>query len=259
MISLLSPAKSLDYETSLPTKRVTKPRFIDDSAKLAQNAKRLSPQKIADLMSISDKLSVLNYDRFQAWKADPSKDQSRAALFAFKGDVYQGLDAYTLSSDEVSFAQQHLRILSGLYGLLRPLDAILPYRLEMGTRFQNTRGKDLYAFWQEALTKKLNQDVEKADGEKKIVNLASNEYFKAIADNSLDYPVISPVFKDEKNGTYKIISFYAKKARGAMARFILTKQINREEDLRDFGWEGYRYNKQASSPGEPHFYRKAQK
>lgn len=256
MITLLSPAKSLDYETPLPVKRVTKPRLLDDSERLADLAKNLSPQQLSSLMSISDKLGVLNYDRFQQWQAAPESSSQRAAVFAFKGDVYQGLDAYSLNADDAAFAQTHLRILSGLYGLLRPLDAILPYRLEMGTRFENPRGKDLYAFWQQTLTEQTNKDLKQSEGDARIVNLASNEYFKALLKSELDGDLLTPIFKDEKNGTYKLVSFYAKRARGAMARFIIDNRVTTADDLKEFAWEGYRFQKSASSDSEFIFHRK---
>ena len=200
-------------------------------------------------MSISDKLAGLNAARFEAWQTPFTPENAKQAVLAFKGDVYTGLDAKTLSAEDFVFAQSHLRILSGLYGLLRPLDLMQAYRLEMGTRFANTRGKDLYAFWGNQITKKLNQEMQQQT-DNVLVNLASNEYFKAVKPAAFDGEVFTPVFKDLKNGQYKIISFYAKKARGLMVRYIIDNKITRVEDLKGFDYEGYAFNADMSQGNE---------
>ena len=207
MLIVISPAKTLDYDTPPATKTATQPDFLDQSAKLIKELKQLSPQEIASLMNISDKLAQLNAARFEAWNKKFTTKNAKQAVLAFKGDVYTGLDADSLSEKQFEFAQKHLRILSGLYGLLRPLDLMQAYRLEMGTKFANQRGKDLYSFWGNQITDKLNEEL---SSQKKpvLVNLASNEYFKSIKTKELKAEIITPVFKDWKGGKYKIISFY---------------------------------------------------
>lgn len=256
MLITLSPAKNLDYETALPTQKSTKAQLLDEAQTLMEGLKALAPQDISVLMKISDKLGVLNYDRFQYWQQPLEKPQARPAVFAFNGDVYSGLDAYSLDTAALNFAQQHVRILSGLYGILRPLDLILPYRLEMGTKFANSRGANLYAFWGDTLTQRLNQQL-KALNTETVVNLASNEYFKAVKIKSLQGQVITPAFKDWKNGQYKMISFYAKKARGLMTRFIATHQMTDAEDIKAFDLGGYGFNEGLSSEKDWVFTRKA--
>lgn len=247
MLSVISPAKTLDFETPSTTTHVTQPDFLAESQPLIELLRDYSPHQLSDLMGISDKLAGLNAARFAEWQPPFSLDNAKPAVQAFQGDVYTGLAAETFSDAENRFAQQHLRILSGLYGLLRPLDLIQAYRLEMGTKLANPAGKDLYAYWKPTLTTALNQAIAES-GSKVLVNLASNEYFKAIDAKALDAQVITPVFKDEKNGTFKIISFYAKKARGLMSAWIIHHHINTRDELKAFDVDGYRFDA-ASSQG----------
>lgn len=245
MLSVISPAKTLDFETPSTTDKVTQPDFLDHSKPLIEILRDYSPQQLSDLMGISDKLAGLNAARFADWQPPFTLDNAKPAVQAFQGDVYTGLEANTFSDDDNLFAQQHLRILSGLYGLLRPLDLIQAYRLEMGTKLPNDAGKDLYAYWKPTLTQALNSAIEES-GSNVLVNLASNEYFKAIDTKKLAARVITPVFKDEKNGSFKIISFYAKKARGLMSAWIIQQQINDPEQLTAFDVAGYRFDPAAS-------------
>lgn len=245
MLMVISPAKKLDDEQNAPIKKSSQPELLDDAQMLIDDLRKLAPQDVSSLMGISDKLGVLNYDRYQQWQPPFTKDNAKQALFMFKGDVYVGLDAGSFSSDDIAFAQQHLRILSGLYGLLKPLDLMQPYRLEMGTKFANVRGKDLYAFWGETITESLNKQLKKNKSEI-VVNLASNEYFKSVNTQTLHANIITPIFKDKKNGQYKIISFYAKKARGLMAAYIIKHQIKDIKGLKKFAVDGYRYNAELS-------------
>jgi len=258
MITLLSPAKSLDYESPLLIKKATKPRLMSDSAELVKELKKLSSDDVGKLMSISAKLAELNHARFQNWQAEASKDNARQAILAFTGDVYQGMELADWTTDNFTTAQTRLRILSGLYGLLRPLDLMQPYRLEMGTKFANAHGKDLYAFWGDRLTKMINTDLKKS-GSDLIVNLASNEYFSSVKPAQLDGQLITPVFKDEKNGKYKIISFYAKKARGMMADYIIRNNITDTAALKKFKTAGYQFSKTDSTENSLLFTRKEQK
>ena len=258
MLIVLSPAKSLDYETPVKVKKSTLPEFASESAKLIADLKTLSPQAIAKLMSLSDPLAVLNVGRFRDWSSKFTEKNSKPAIFAFNGDVYEGFDAGTLDTKAIDFAQEHVRILSGLYGLLRPLDLMQPYRLEMGTAFKNSRGKDLYAFWGDRITKAVRVQLESQKKTPFLLNLASEEYFKVLQPKELGFPVIAPVFQDAKNGQYKIISFYAKRARGLMTRFIVENRMTDPADLRDFNLEGYRYSAADSKPDRPVF-RRAEK
>lgn len=244
MLMIISPAKTLDYESPLATETHTQPDFLDDACELIDQLKELEPHQICNLMDISDKLGQLNAERFQNWHTPFTPDNARQAVLAFKGDVYTGLDAESFSEDDFQFAQKHLRILSGLYGLLKPLDLMQPYRLEMGTKFENSRGKDLYAFWGSKITKALNQQL--AEDDQVLVNLASNEYFKSVKKRELDARLITPQFKDWKNGKYKMISFYAKKARGLMCRYAIQNQINKAEDLKGFNLDGYYFSEDQS-------------
>jgi cytoplasmic iron level regulating protein YaaA (DUF328/UPF0246 family) len=253
---IISPAKTLDYESPLATTRYTQPALLDHSQMLIERCRALAPAQIASLMSISDKLADLNVGRFQNWTPAFTPDNARQALLAFKGDVYTGLEAHTFSEQDFDFAQQHLRMLSGLYGLLRPLDLMQPYRLEMGTKLDNPRGKDLYAFWGEIITQALNAAVA-AQGDKVVVNLASDEYFRAVKTKNLQADIVKPVFLDEKNGSYKVISFYAKKARGLMSRFIITQRLTQPEQLKAFDLEGYRFD-EARSQGNEYVFTRAQ-
>ncbi|GAB5479853.1 MAG: peroxide stress protein YaaA [Marinobacter nauticus] len=244
MLMIISPAKTLDYESPLATETHTQPDFLDDAWELIDQLKELEPHQVSNLMSISDKLGQLNAERFQSWHTPFTPDNARQAVLAFKGDVYTGLDAESFSSEDFSFAQKHLRILSGLYGLLKPLDLMQPYRLEMGTRFENTRGKDLYAFWGTKITDALNQLL--ASDDKVLVNLASNDYFKSVQKKHLDARLVTPQFKDWKNGQYKMISFYAKKARGLMCRYAIQNRITQADDLKGFNLDGYYFSEDQS-------------
>lgn len=255
MLTVISPAKSLDFENPVPSTKTTKPRFLKQSQQIIDQTKKLAPQDIASLMKLSDKLALLNYDRFQNFKTPFTKKNARASVFAFRGDVYLGLDADSLTNDDLDFAQQHLRILSGLYGVLRPLDLIQAYRLEMGTRLENNAGKNLYDFWGESLNQSIEKELKKSDSQV-LVNLASNEYFKAIKAKNLSHQIITPVFKDFKNGQYKVISFFAKKARGLMSRYIIQNRIDQPEDLKSFNLGGYKISKKLSSEKEIVFTRK---
>ncbi|WP_299943227.1 peroxide stress protein YaaA [uncultured Microbulbifer sp.] len=245
MLIVISPAKSLDYESDIPTLKTTQPDFLAESAALVKALRTLSPQQISSLMKVSDKLGALNYDRFQTWKRPFTDRNARPALLAFKGDVYTGLEAESLGRRDFAYAQKHLRMLSGLYGLLRPLDLMQPYRLEMGTRFENARGKNLYEFWGDRITLALNQQLHSLKS-RELVNLASNEYFKSVQSGALDAEVITPHFKDLKNGQYKIISFFAKKARGMMSRWAIDQRVKKAQTLKDFTMAGYRYSPKMS-------------
>ncbi|THC46551.1 peroxide stress protein YaaA [Massilia sp. Mn16-1_5] len=244
MLIVLSPAKSLDLDTPSPTTHHTLPDFTERAAQLIGVLRDLSPGQVGDLMHISDQLSNLNVARYASWIPDHADGYQ--AMMAFNGDVYAGLDARSLAPRAIDFAQRHLRILSGLYGLLRPLDLIHPYRLEMGTKLATPGGKDLYAFWGERITHALNAELA-ATKSTALVNLASEEYFKSVKPKLLNVPVITPVFEDFKNGKYKIISFYAKRARGMMARYAIEKGITDPEALKDFDVDGYGYVAEGST------------
>ncbi len=247
MLTVISPAKTLDYESPLPLGLVpTRPDFLADSACLIDILREYTPPQVASLMSLSDKLAALNVARFQSWQPDFAEPDARPALFAFKGDVYTGIEVERLQANDLARAQKHLRILSGLYGLLRPLDLMLPYRLEMGTELVNPRGKHLYDFWGDSITQALNAALaEQGDGI--LINLASNEYFRAVQPKKLNAVIYTPQFKDEKNGQFKMISFFAKKARGRMAAWLLQNDISQPDDLRDFDVDGYQFNSALSS------------
>lgn len=259
MLVVISPAKSLDYETPVKIRRFTQPDFLAESQQLIDGLRQLSAQQVSALMSISPTLGELNRDRFNHWQLPFDNKNARQALFAFDGDVYGGLNAPALSLDDITFAQKHLRILSGLYGLLRPLDLIQPYRLEMGTAWKTSGAHSLYDFWGRKITEALNAQLnETLRGGKKpvLVNLASNEYFKAVKEKHLAADVVSPVFKDYKDGQYKLISFFAKRARGLMSTWIIRNRVHQPADLLSFDVEGYRYSDQDSTPGAPVFLRK---
>jgi len=247
MLMLLSPAKSLDYETPPVTDRHTLPQFVSESAALIEVLKPLTPAQIATLMDLSDALSQLNVARYAAWSPKFTGRNSKQAVLAFNGDVYEGLDANTLSPEQLDWAQSHLAILSGLYGILRPLDWMQPYRLEMGTRLANPRGKDLYAWWGDTLAEHLNGVLAK-QGDDLIINLASQEYFKAVKRKALKARVVDCVFEDHKAGVYKVISFHAKRARGLMARHLIVNRITTVDGVRGFDAEGYGYVADASGP-----------
>jgi len=241
MLLLISPAKTLDYETPVTTQLKSEPEFTDRAETLINHLRDYAPQDIAELMKLSDKLASLNVARYQSWIKDHNESNARQALLAFKGDVYTGLDAESFDETDYQFAQNHLRILSGLYGLLKPLDLMQPYRLEMGTKLQNEAGKNLYSYWGSTITDRLNSELD-SDQTPVVVNLASNEYFKSVQVKNLNARLISPEFKDLKNGQYKIISFYAKKARGLMTRYAIKNRIKNPEDLKQFDLEGYAFN-----------------
>ncbi|MDR0807025.1 MAG: peroxide stress protein YaaA [Enterobacteriaceae bacterium] len=254
MLITISPAKTLDYTSLLVTELYTQPEMLDQSKILMKVCRKLTPAQIASLMSISDKLSGLNAARFAEWQPDFTPENARQALLAFKGDVYTGLHVEDFSDQDFDFAQQHLRMLSGLYGVLRPLDLMQAYRLEMGTKLENSRGKDLYQFWGKRITDKLNQAL-KDQGDDVLINLASDEYFKSVQTQHLNAAIIKPVFLDEKSGKYKIISFYAKKARGLMSRFIIKNRLTRPEQLVDFDLDGYQFD-EANSRGNELVFRR---
>ncbi len=257
MLALISPAKTLDYESTLPTDWHTLPRLLDQSQQLIDVSRKLSASQIATLMSVSEKIANLNVERFRDWNADFNLSNARQAIFAFKGDVYTGLDAYNLDEKDFKFAQKHLRMLSGLYGLLRPMDLMMPYRLEMGKKLENPRGHNLYEFWGDIITNMINDDLEQA-GSQLLVNIASDEYYKSVKEAKIKAEIIKPVFLDQKNGQYKVISFYAKKARGLMARFIIENQLSKLDELKAFNTDGYYFDATSSLKGELVFKRDEQ-
>ncbi|MDG6896969.1 hypothetical protein A6A19_02880 [Actinobacillus delphinicola] len=246
MLAIISPAKTLDFTSPVPDWETTQPPFLDQSEVLIDVCRKLSPQAIASLMHISDKLAGLNAARFGEWQKIQTEKNARPAIYAFKGDVYTGLDVETLSPQAIEFAQSHLRMLSGLYGLLRPLDLMQPYRLEMGTKLENPKGKNLYDFWGVMITNAL-QDALDQQGDNILINLASDEYFKAVKPNALQARIIKPIFLDYKNGKYKVISFYAKKARGLMCRYILENKLQDPEALKSFSTAGYYFEENEST------------
>ena len=255
MIALIAPAKRLDYDSDLSVEDFSIAEHLKESKKLIKELQKKSPEDLSSLMGLSENLSVLNFERNMNWQV-PKKpsNEVRQAIFAFKGDVYVGLDSETLSKSDIQYAQKNLAILSGLYGLLRPLDLMYPYRLEMGTKMKNENGKNLYEFWGNKITTSINA-LAKENNSKGIINLASVEYFTSVKTENLDLPVYSPVFKDFKNGKYKIISFFAKKARGSMARFVIQNKIKNPADLNKFNLDGYKYSKKESSEYSPVFLR----
>lgn len=245
MLLVVSPAKNLDFESPLITDTYTQPALLEHSQVLIEQCIKLTPADISSLMGISDKLAGLNAARFGQWSTPFTTENARPALLAFNGDVYGGLDAKSFTATDFEFAQGHMRILSGLYGLLKPLDLMQAYRLEMGTKLENARGKNLYQFWDNIITEALNLAL-KQQGDDFLINLASNEYFKAVNKKKLTATVITPAFKDWKNGQYKMISFYAKKARGLMARYIIQNQLTDVEQLKQFDLGGYQYSEEMS-------------
>lgn len=256
MLILISPAKKLDYESPLSSTMHSQPRFLDHTRQLIEQLKKYEPHEIAGLMHLSEKLALLNFERYQDWQQPFTTDNARPAVLAFKGDVYAGMDAQSMDQATLEYAQQHLRILSGLYGVLRPLDLMQAYRLEMGTALKNERGKDLYVFWAGVITDKLNADLAES-GSDVVVNLASNEYFKAVDKKALNGRLITPAFKDWKNGQYKMISFYAKKARGMMSRYLLEQRIDDPQQLTAFAQDGYAFDPELTrKPDEPVFSRR---
>jgi cytoplasmic iron level regulating protein YaaA (DUF328/UPF0246 family) len=249
MLLLISPAKTLDFETPAPTTEFTQADFLKQSKQLISELRELAPHDISNLMSISDKLGLLNFDRFANWKTPFKPSNAKQALFAFQGDVYTGMQAESFSEEDIQFAQQHLRILSGLYGLLRPLDLMQAYRLEMGTSFANSCGKNLYEFWGDTITRAINKQLKELKSSV-VINLASNEYFSAVKPKLLKAEIITPIFKDQKNGQYKIISFFAKKARGMMSAYIIQNRITEPEAIKQFNIAGYFFDEALSTEHE---------
>ena len=255
MLIIISPAKTLDFSLSSFAK-ATKPSMLKDAQVLISALQTYSPDQLTELMGVSQKIAELNYDRFSKWSLPFTKSNSKQAVLAFKGDVYAGLGAEKFNKEDLDFAQEKLRILSGLYGVLRPLDLIQPYRLEMGTKLSNSRGSSLYEFWGSGLTKNINKQL-KIIKSNYLVNLASNEYFSSIEKNKLDAEIITPIFKDHKNGKYKIISFYAKKARGLMSSYVIRNRINDIRKLKNFNADGYSYDSESSTKNQWVFLRKS--
>ncbi|NOY74058.1 MAG: peroxide stress protein YaaA [Gammaproteobacteria bacterium] len=245
MLLVISPAKTLDYETPSPTKIFSIPAYLDHSKQLIQRARQYNELDIMTLMSVSAKIAELNVQRFADWNTPFTPKNAKQSVLAFKGEVYTGLAVERFSEDDFQFAQQHLRILSGLYGLLRPLDLMQAYRLEMGRKIETDRGKNLYAFWGEIITEGLNEQLDKLDS-KHLINLASNEYFKSIKPNLLKAEIITPEFKDYNNGAYKMMGVYAKKARGMLSQFIIQNKINNPKFIQDFSEANYKFNKKMS-------------
>ena len=245
MLIVLSPAKTLDLATPPTTEKSSLPDFINHSAELIEILKTHSPAEISSLMQISDPLAALNVARYASWSSKFTQKNAKQAILAFNGDVYEGLDAASMNHLQLDYTQSHIRILSGLYGILRPLDLMQPYRLEMGTSLASARGKNLYAFWGRIVTDALNAQIQMQQSQA-LINLASQEYFKVVKPNLLAAPVITPVFEDWKNGKYKVISFYAKRARGLMARYAADKKIVSPEKLKAFDYEGYAFDETAS-------------
>jgi cytoplasmic iron level regulating protein YaaA (DUF328/UPF0246 family) len=248
MLTLLSPSKTMDFETPASGKFTT-PDFLENSAELIKGLRKLSKEDISSLMSLSHNLTELNYQRYKNFSMPFTNDNAKPAAYAFKGDVYDGLEFEKLNADAVAYAEMHLRMLSGLYGVLRPLDLIQPYRLEMGTKLKNKKGKDLYAFWGEKITAKLNDELV-AQKNKTVINLASNEYFKAVKPKLLDAEIITPLFKEHKNGEYKMVMLFAKRARGMMANYIIKNKIEDAEQLKKFKEGGYKYSAKLSEGNE---------
>ena len=246
MLIVISPAKKLDYETPVKNKKFTMPGFLDDSAELITTLRQYSAMDLAELMHLSMKLAELNFDRYYSWKKNYDESDARQCLLAFKGDVYAGLDAESFKQKDLDYAQSHLRILSGLYGVLRPLDLMMPYRLEMGTKLENDRGKNLYEFWGDKITDAINRQL-KAQKDDILINLASNEYFKSVKPKKVEGRIITPQFKENKNGQFKMIGIYAKKARGLMSRYILLNRLKDPEDIKAFDYEGYAFNASLSN------------
>lgn len=249
MIAIISPSKTQDFSSNGQPAEFTQPQFIDQSEMLVKELRKKKTTEIKSLMEVSDKIADLNYARYKEFKTPFSPEDAKQALYAFKGDVYTGIDTENYKAQDLEFAQNHLRILSGLYGLLRPLDLIQPYRLEMKIKLKNRRGKDLYSFWGNRLTAALNKDFEEQQN-KVLINLASNEYFKALDKKKLKAKIITPVFKEHKNGKYSVIAIFAKKARGMMTDFIIKNKTEEAEELKTFSQEGYEYSEQLSQGNE---------
>jgi cytoplasmic iron level regulating protein YaaA (DUF328/UPF0246 family) len=244
---IISPAKSLDFESKVPTNLYTQPRFLEQSEKLNRKLKTISKNKLSDLMKISDDLASLNYERNQTWKTPFSTKNAKQAIYAFTGEVFRGIDVNSLENEKLPILQESLRILSGLYGLLKPLDLMQPYRLEMGTRLKVGSTENLYKFWDNTVAKALNEELK---DDELLINLASSEYFKVIPKKVLKVPMITPIFKDYKNGEYKIVMTYAKKARGLMVRYIIDHNVKTIEELKGFNTDRYRFSEEMSSESE---------
>ncbi len=256
MLVVVSPAKTLDFESPVTTRKHSEPVFLQEATELVQQLRQLQPDDLCQLMQISSKLGELNFDRYANWHTPFTLQNARQAIFAFKGDVYLGLKAETFAAADLNFAQKHLRILSGLYGVLKPLDLIQPYRLEMGSDFKHSGGKNLYKFWGTKLSTHLNAELAQQSGNKKvIINLASNEYFSALQPAHIEADIITPVFKDFASGQYRVLSFFAKKARGEMAAYIIRNRINSPAALRQFAVDGYQYSVEDSTAAKPVFLR----
>lgn len=255
MLVIISPAKTLNFSTSAATRKHSVPSFLPQSRQLITTLRNQSPADLAALMGISSKLADLNYQRYADWQLPFTSDNAKQAMLAFKGDVYQGLAADDFTERDLSWAQKHVRILSGLYGLLRPLDLIQPYRLEMGTRLQTSAGSDLYQFWGGRLTDAVNEALEDSGGSRRpvLVNLASNEYFNALDPEKINARIITPTFRDLKDGRYKFISFFAKRARGLMTRYVVKERVSTLKALRAFDWQGYSFS-EALSDGDDWVY-----
>lgn len=248
MLMVISPAKTLDFESKPNTDKFSQPRFLNQSKTLIDRLRKLDAVDVASLMSLSDQLANLNVGRYETWQTPFALNNAKQAMLAFKGDVYTGLDAETMTAADLDYAQNSLRILSGLYGVLKPLDLMQPYRLEMGTKLDNSKGKNLYAFWGSQIRESLIQEPALQD--EILINLASSEYFKVVEVKKLNVRVITPVFKDWKNGQYKMISFYAKKARGLMCRYIIDRKLSNPEGIKQFDYEGYRFSDDMSKNDE---------
>ena len=246
MLIVVSPAKKLDYDTPPTTERYSQPDFLDQSQLLINNLRNYSALDLAELMKLSMNLAELNFDRYHAWTPEFTTDNAKQCLLAFKGDVYAGMDAETFSEQDLDHAQSHLRILSGLYGLLKPLDLMLPYRLEMGTKLPNSRGKNLYEFWGERITDAINAQLA-AQGDDILINLASNEYFKSVKPKLVKGRIINPQFKERKGDDYRMIGIFAKRARGLMSRYILQNRLQDPQAIKDFNLDGYGYNELLST------------
>ena len=244
---IISPAKSLDFESKVPTNLYTQPRFLEQSEKLNRKLKTISKNKLSDLMKISDDLASLNYERNQTWKTPFSTKNAKQAIYAFTGEVFRGIDVNSLENEKLPILQESLRILSGLYGLLKPLDLMQPYRLEMGTKLKVGNTENLYKFWNDTLARALNEELK---DDELLINLASSEYFKVIPKKVLKAPMITPIFKDYKNGEYKIVMTYAKKARGLMVRYIIDHNVKTIEELKGFNTDRYRFSEEMSSESE---------
>ncbi len=243
MLIVISPAKTLDYETPSITNRYSQSDYLQEAIQLVEQMRHCSAAEISAIMGVSDKIAQLNVSRFKQWHTPFTPDNAKQAILAFKGDVYSGLDASSFNGNDFQFAQQHLRILSGLYGLLRPLDLMQPYRLEMGRKIETTQGKNLYQFWGDIITAGINQQMLQSNSGY-LINLASNEYFKAVKPTLIQGEIITPLFKDYKNGSYKIVGIYAKKARGKLSRYIIKNRLSSPEELKNFTYDGYCFNPQ---------------